>query len=123
MAGENYSKRFSASWQTVKRNYSVPPLPDFSAADEYVQKGEWDNAILLWKRYAADNKGKMAINARYNLAFGYEMKDDINAAQKWLSAALQIASDYKSKDDITMIIKYQKVLAKRQKDIDRLNQL
>jgi hypothetical protein len=122
MVGENYSKRFSATWQTVMRNYSVPPLPDFSAADEYVQKREWDNAILLWKRYAADNKGKMAINARYNLAFAYEMKDDINSAQKWLSAALQIANDYKSKDDIQMILKYQKILAKRQKDIERLNQ-
>lgn len=123
MAGENYSKRFSASWQTVNRNYSVPPLPDFSAADEYVQKGEWDNAILLWKRYAADKHGKMAINARYNLAFGYEMKDDIINAQRWLAAALQIATDYKSKDDIKMIITYQKILSKRQKDIERLNQL
>lgn len=123
MAGENYAKRFSASWQTVKRNYSVPPLPDFSAADEYVQKAEWDNAILLWKRYAADKNGKMAINARYNLAFAYEMKDDINAAQKWLTAALQIANDYKSKDDIQMILRYQKILSKRQKDIERLNQM
>lgn len=123
MAGENYSKRYTASWQTVKRSYSVPPLPDFSAADEYVQKGEWDNAIMLWKRYAADNKGRMAINARYNIALGYEMKDDIHTAQKWLNAALQIASDYKSKEEIKMIIQYQKVLANRQKDISRLENL
>ena len=51
------------------------------------------------------------------------MKDDIESAQKWLSAALQTAIDYKSKDDIKMIIKYQKILTKRQKDIERLNQL
>jgi len=123
MAGENYSKRYTASWQTVNRSYSVPPLPDFSAADEYVQKGEWDNAIMLWKRYADGSNGRMAINARYNLALGYEMKDDINTAQKWLSAALQIASDYKSSEDIKTILQYQKILTKRQKDIARLNQL
>ncbi len=123
MAGENYSKRFAASWQTVNRTYSVPPLPDFSAADEYVQKGEWDNAIMLWKRYADGSNGKMAINARYNLALGYEMKDDINTAQKWLGAALQIATDYKSKEDLKMILSYQKILAKRQKDIARLEQI
>lgn len=123
MAGENYSKRFTASWQTVNRTYSVPPLPDFSAADECVQKGEWDNAIMLWKRYAEGSNGRMAINARYNLALGYEMKDDIDTAQKWLLAAFQIANDYKSKEDLKMIMSYQKILAKRQKDIARLNQM
>uniref|UniRef100_UPI0032164A59 DUF6340 family protein n=1 Tax=uncultured Draconibacterium sp. TaxID=1573823 RepID=UPI0032164A59 len=123
MAGENYSKRFFASWQTVKRSYSVPPLPDFSAADEYVQKGEWDNAILLWKRYAADDNGRMAINARYNIALGYEMKDDIDTAQKWLMAAQQVAVDYKSKEDLKMILQYMKILAKRKQDIARLNQM
>ncbi len=123
MAGENYSKRFTASWQTAKRMYSVPPLPDFSAADEYVQKGEWDNAIMLWIRYADEKNGRMAINARYNLALGYEMKDDIDSAQKWLIAALQIAQDYKSKEDLKMIINYQKVLAQRQQDIAKLKQL
>jgi len=123
MAGENYSKRFFASWQSVKRSYSVPPLPDFSAADEYVQKGEWDNAILLWKRYAADDNGRMAINARYNIALGYEMKDDFDTALKWIVAAQQIATDYRSKEDLKMILQYRKILTKRQLDISRLNQM
>ena len=122
LAGENYSKRFFASWQTVNRMYSVPPLPDFAAADEYVQKGEWDNAIMLWKRYADDSNGKMAINARYNLALGYEMKDDLETAQKWLIAAQQIAADYKSKEDLKMILQYRKLLAKRLNDVAKLNQ-
>ncbi len=123
MAGENYSKRFFASWQTVNRMYSIPPLPDFETADQCVQNGEWDKAILLWKRYASDDNGKMAINARYNIALGYEMKDDLETAQKWLNAAFQIASDYKSREDQKMIIKYQKVLQKRQQEISRLNQM
>lgn len=121
MAGENYSKRFFASWQTVKRMYSVPPLPDFASADEYLKKGEWDSAILLWKRYVNDGKGKLAINARYNMALAYEMKDDITAAQKWLAAAMQLATRYRSKEDIRMILHYQKILTKRQKDISTLN--
>jgi tetratricopeptide (TPR) repeat protein len=102
--------------------YSVPPLPDFAMADEYVQKGEWDNAILLWKRYADESNGKIAINARYNLALGYEMKDDFDTAEKWLNAALQIATAYHSKEDLKMIFQYQQLLAKRKKDILRLNQ-
>ena len=123
MAGENYSKRFFASWQTVKRMYSIPPLPDFEAAEKYLLKGDWDNAILLWKRYAADKNGKMAINARYNLALAYEMKDDFDAAGQWLSAAQQIASDYRSKDDIKMIAAYQKILDQRKEEVERLNKM
>ncbi len=123
MAGENYSKRFFASWQTVKRMYSIPPLPDFEAAEKYLLKGDWDNAILLWKRYAAYKNGKMAINARYNLALAYEMKDDFEAAGQWLSAAQQIAGDYRSKDDIKMIAAYQKILDQRKKEVERLNKM
>lgn len=122
MSGENYSKRFFASWQNVKRMYSVPPLPDFAAADECVQKGKWDDAILLWKRYADDSNGKMAINARYNLALGYEMKDDFEMAERWLNSAQSIAADYKSKEDLKMILQYQQLLKKRKNDIARLNQ-
>ena len=123
MAGENYSKRFFASWESVKRMYSIPPLPDFEAAEKYLVKGDWDNAIMLWKRYAADKNGKMAINARYNLALGYEMKDDMDSAIQWLTAAQQIANDYRSKEDIKRIAAYQKVLAQRKKEVERLNNL
>jgi hypothetical protein len=123
VAGENYSKRFFSSWQSVERTYSVPPLPDFSAAEEYLQKGEWDNAIMLWKRYAAEENGRMAINARYNVALGYEMKDDIELALKWLQAAQKTAMDYRSKEDLKMILSYQKILEQRQKEIIRLNQV
>jgi len=121
MAGENYSKRFFASWENVKRTYSIPPLADFESAEKYLIKGDWDSAIMLWKRYAADKNGKMAINARYNLALGYEMKDDMESALQWITSAKQIAESYKSRDNIKMIDKYQKILVQRQKDIERLN--
>ena len=123
IAGENYAKRFFASWKTVNRTYSVPPLPDFSEAALYIDKGEWDNAILLWKRYADEKNGKMAINARYNIALAYEMKDEIETAIKWLKSAHQLALSYRSKEDLKMIIQYQKVLDKRIKDISQLNKI
>lgn len=123
LAGENYSKRFFASWETVKRMYSIPPLPDFEAAEKYLQKNDWDNAIILWKRYADDKNGKMAINARYNLALAYEMKDDLDSAWKWLTSALQIATEYHSTENLKMILLYQKVLATRIKEIEKLNKL
>ncbi|MDB4582881.1 DUF6340 family protein [Draconibacterium sp.] len=122
LAGESYSKRFFASWQTVNRMYSVPPLPDFSQADQLISDGKWDGAIQIWKKYAHEKNGKMAINARYNLALAYEMKDDILTAWKWLSAARELAMAYNSKEDLKLILQYQKILAKRKKEIDRLNE-
>ncbi len=121
MVGENYSKRFFASWQTVSRMYSVPSPSDFTDASNFLIKGDWDSAIKIWMKYAPDKNGKLAIEARYNLALAYEMKDDVLAAWKWLDSAHKLATSYKSKESIKMIEKYQKVLAKRKKDIDRLN--
>ena len=122
LAGENYSKRFFASWQKVKRMYSVPSPSDFTEASNFVEKGEWDKAIKIWMKYAPDKNGKLAIEARYNLALAYEMKDDILTAWEWLTAAHELAISYKNKESINMIEKYQRVLAKRKKDIDRLNE-
>lgn len=122
LAGENYTKRFIASWETVNRMYSIPPLPDFSEAAYYVEEGKWENAINLWKKYASDKNGKLAINARYNLALAYEMKDDLETAVKWAAAAKKLALDFRSKEDLNIILLYQKILDKRVKDIERLNQ-
>lgn len=123
MAGENFAKRFYASWQTEKRMYSVPPLPDFSDAAFFLEEGKWDEAIALWRKYTDDRNGKMAIEARYNLALAYEMKDDLEAAEKWLAAASKLAQSYRSKSNIQMIQLYQKALDKRQRDILILEQI
>ncbi len=122
LAGENYAKRFHASWQTVERMYSVPPLPDFSDAAYFFEEGKWDKAIALWKKYAGGDNGKLAIYARYNLALGYEMKDDIDLAARWLKAAYNQARKYRNRDEMNMIRKYQKALEIRRKEIKRLNQ-
>ncbi len=122
LSGENYAKRFSASWETVNRMYSIPPLPDFEQAAFYVDKGEWDNAIPLWEKYVSDKNGKLAISARYNLALAFEMKDDLETASKWADAAQNLAIQYRNKEDMKMIMLYQKVLNERKKDIIKLNQ-
>jgi tetratricopeptide (TPR) repeat protein len=122
-AGSNYARRFYADWQTVNRMYSVPPLPDFADAAFYFEEGKWDHAIELWQKYADNRNGKMAINARYNLALAYEMKDDLETAQEWLAAAHELARTYRSKNDIQMIALYQKTLETRKREIAQLNKM
>jgi tetratricopeptide (TPR) repeat protein len=123
LSGENYAKRFYATWQTVNRMYSVPPLPDFSDAAFYFEEGKLDQAIALWQKYADDSNGKMAINARYNLALAYELKDDLETAQKWLTTAFALASKYKSRNDLKTILTYQKILDSRRKELSKFNRI
>ncbi len=123
MAGESFAKHFYASWQTEKRMYSIPPLPDFSEAALHIEEGKWDEAIFLWKKYTNDRNGKTAIHARYNLALAYEMKDELETAQQWLAAAHQLAKSYRDRDNLQMIQIYQKALAKRQKDVGLLERM
>lgn len=122
MAGENYSRRFYASWETVDRMYSIPPLPDFSDAAFYFEEGKWNTAIGLWKKYADDRNGKMAINARYNIALAYEIKDEIDLAIQWITAARDLAVKLKSREDLKRILNYQSILENRKKEIIQLNQ-
>ena len=121
LAGGNYAKRFVPSWQKTIRIYAVPPPPDFESAEKFVQKNDWDSAIAIWKKYADLKKGKIAVSACYNLAFGYEMKDDIDAAIQWLNAAKHAATEYRSHDEMKRIDQYMLVLVQRKKDIERLN--
>jgi tetratricopeptide (TPR) repeat protein len=121
MAGVSFAEKFYPGWQTVNRMYSIPPLPDFSEAALFFEDGKWDEAIMIWTRYADNRNGKMAINARYNLALASEMKDDLDLADKWLSSAMELAISYRSKQDQNMIKTYQKILAERQKDIRKIS--
>lgn len=123
LAGENYAKRFRASWETVTRVYSVPPLPDFEQAALYFEEGKWDQAIALWEKYSDDKNGKLAINARYNMALAYELKDNIPLAEQWLDAAYDLAESYRNQEELEMIRAYQKALDKRLQDIRKLNQM
>lgn len=116
LAGEKFARRFYATWQTESRMYSVPPLPEFSDAAFYLEEGKWDEAILLWQKYVDGQNGKMAIDARYNIALAFEMKDDLEAARKWLASAYELAKSYRSKSDLQMIHIYQKTLERRQKE-------
>jgi tetratricopeptide (TPR) repeat protein len=119
-AGDKYAKRFYGSWETVNRIYSVPPLPDFSDAAFYFEEGKVDMAIDIWIKYTPEKNGKLAINAMYNLALAYEMKDEIPVAQNWLTKALELAESYRSRNDIIMIRDYLQLLKRRQAELGKL---
>ncbi len=122
IAGGNYAKRLTPSWHKVSRMYVIPPVEDFRLAAAYLEQEKWGDAIRYWEKYTQKKYGKLAINASYNLALAYEMKDEFEKAQEWITYAYQIALALKSGDDLKMIILYKNILDKRQEELDSLNQ-
>lgn len=123
VAGETYAKRFHASWITVGRNYSIPPLPDFSAAADFLEKGKYDTAISIWEKYISEKNSKLAIIACYNIALAYELKDDLDRSKEYLVLAMKFASRRGTAEDKRNISEYLKIIEKRQKDLLKLGQL
>ena len=121
LAGENYAKRLTHSWQNVSRMYIIPPVEDFRIASQFFEDGKWDDAIKMWENYTPEKFGKLAIDARYNTALGYEMKDDFVNATTWITKAEDLARSLKSREDLKMILRYKKILDARQTEVNKLN--
>jgi hypothetical protein len=121
IAGQNYAKRMVPSWQKVNRVYTIPPIEDFRQAAAYFEDGKWDQAINLWAIYSPEKFGKLAISARYNIAVGFEMKDEIDKALSWISNAESMAISLRSREELKMILPYKKILVQRAADYKKLN--
>ena len=122
LAGQNYAKRFSSSWEKVYRIYGIPPVEDFRVAAACFEDGKRDEAINLWKKYTSDKIGRLAIIARYNMALASEMDDDMEGALNWIELAMKQAVTYNSREDIKSILHYKNILLKRANDMRILNQ-
>jgi hypothetical protein len=116
--GENYAKRFYPEWLTVDRTIIVPPLEDFRVAGEFVSNQEWDKAAGIWKKYADNRFGRLAVSACYNLALSDEISDDLSGAMKWINSATEMAKSYKKSEDLKLALQYQGILKQRLQEIE-----
>jgi hypothetical protein len=117
--GENYAKRFFPEWLTVDRMIIVPPLEDFRMAGEYVSNQQWDKAAGIWKKYADNRFGRLAISACYNLALSDEISDDLTGAMKWVNLTTEMAKSYKKSEELRLALQYQNILKQRLQEIEK----
>lgn len=90
-AGTVPVKHLLPYWKTVNRYFFSGGSVNLRDAAIYAREHNWDKAIELWKAHYDSKKGKQQMYAAYNLALGYEMKDDMNQALEWALKAQQIA--------------------------------
>ena len=117
--GENYAKRFYSEWLTVDRTIIVPPLEDFRVAGEYVTNQEWDKAAGIWKKYADNRFGRLAVSACYNLALSAEISDDLPGAMNWINSATKMALSYAKSEELKLALQYQGILKLRVQEIEK----
>ena len=78
------SEKISVIWRTEQRTYFVKGGDNFKQASQLVNNTNWQAAIALWKE-TTENTGSKSLKskAQFNIAIGYEMLGDIDAAISW----------------------------------------
>ncbi len=102
-AGTVPVKHLLPYWKTVNRYFFSGGSVNMRDAAIYAREHNWDKAINLWKQQYDNKKGKQQMYAAYNIALGYEMKDDITQALEWALKAQQIAQKVDKIDEQTDI--------------------
>ena len=100
-AGELPIKHILPYWKTSNRYYFTNGNVAMRDAAIYVKENNWPEAIKLWEQvYNSKKKGKVKMQAAYNLALGHEMMDDLQKAYEFATEALQIAYEIEHIKDI-----------------------
>ena len=88
-SGKQYAIRISPTWVNESRTYFTRANDDFKVAAKNVKRGNWNEAIPVWKRYTVSNEPKVAGKACYNMALASEVDGNLSLALEWANRAWQ----------------------------------
>lgn len=118
-AGTTVSE-FFPGWFRVNRVYFRSGTPGIRIGSRFFENGQSDDAFKEWEKVYNTARGKNKARAAFDLAFYYEMNDDLNKAMEYLENARLIYLDSKilseSSPDYELIRSYIKVIEKRLKE-------
>ena len=113
-AGKQYGFRISPIWIKARRTYFKGKHDDLKLAKQYVEKGDWDSAITIWKDLVNSADEKIARRSAYNMAIASEIKDGLDAAIEWAKKAQNLGEK--------KAYNYINVLNRRKMDKEKLKQ-
>ncbi|RUT79899.1 DUF6340 family protein [Ancylomarina longa] len=120
--GNNYAKLLSPEWINMSREYFVAGDKRFAVAEYYMEVGDWDKSIDVYKQVTNESDPKIAARACYNLAIAYEQKDDYKVAEEWLAKSI---SNYKKLSSLPgefeLVKAYAISLSKRTENNEKLD--
>jgi len=113
-AGKQYGFRISPIWIKARRTYFKGKHDDLKLAKQYVEKGDWDSAITIWKDLVNSADEKIARRSAYNMAIASEIKGGLDAAIEWAKKAKNLGEK--------KAYNYINVLNRRKIDKEKLKQ-
>lgn len=119
--GENYSKRFLPAWTTVYRDIMTCSNPDLKIAANLAGKNKWDEASVIWNKYANASGKRNQLIAKYNLALACEMNGNVDRALELIAESALLSSGAFRSAENELIRKYAVVLERRKNEIKKLN--
>lgn len=78
-------------WVTQERWYYTLPSSTMREAEAFAAQSKWEEAIAKWDSFYNSTKNKTdKAKTASNIALGYEMLDDIETAQEWVTIAQKL---------------------------------
>jgi hypothetical protein len=78
-------------WVTQERWYYTLPSSTMREAEAFAAQSKWEEAISKWDSFYNSTKNKIdKAKTASNIALGYEMLDDIETAQEWVTIAQKL---------------------------------
>lgn len=111
----DFSEKISTVWRSEKRPFYVKGDKNLKHAGTFIDSGEWQQAMALWKDTAEKSKSKSKKSkALLNVAIAYEIQGDIDSAINW--ALESYNTMYRQ-----ITYQYLELLEKRKKEIQKQN--
>ena len=104
--------KIGTNWKDENRYYFSKGNPELKQAAKFVETGDWEQAMAIWKNIAENNSNTDIIKskAQYNIALGYEILGDIDQAISWA------LSSYNTRYQ-TITYRYLEILRKRKNEL------
>lgn len=91
--GYKYGKRLSPEWYEARRFYYRTGDREMIKAAKFADKGQWEEALKLWKSISESGKDITAAKASFNIALYYEMEDRLIPAIDWVTKSYNQNND------------------------------
>jgi len=121
--GENYSKHILPSWTMVYRDIMTCNKPELKQAAKLASQNKWEEASVIWQKYAESKNKQNKIVALYNLALANEMNGNIDKALELTAQAAETSSGTFWSIENEAVRKYSAVLYRRKIEINKLNSI
>lgn len=127
LGAEQITLQLVPSWNTVQRYYYAGGSVDMRDAAVYVRQNQWEDAFSAWQRAQKQKSKKVRMRSAFNMSLYYELRDDIENAEKWLQQAETLLLEEKSEEelketlDYMLMAYYQEEIAKRKVSLQKLS--